>query len=97
MHVTTCVIINVKLHFLCILCCLQTSKNTLYGTLQHPRDAEQRVLQRLEVYRGFAEELIDYYEWGQHVNADQDPTTVFEVIESLLVNPLPSQKTLHNE
>ena len=76
-------------------CCLQTS--TLYGTLQHPHDTEQHVLQRLEEYQGFAEELMDYYEWGQHMNADQDPTTVFEVIESLLVNPLPSQQTSSNE
>ena len=37
------------------------------------------MLQRLEVYREFAEELMDCYEWGQHVNADQDPLTVFEV------------------
>lgn len=58
----------------------------------YPRDTEQRVLQRLEVYRGFAEELMDCYEWGQHVNADQDPLTVFEVIESLLVNPLPNRQ-----
>ena len=51
------------------------------------------MIQRLEVYRGFVEELMDYYEWGQHVNADQDPLIVFEVIESLLVNPLPNQHT----
>lgn len=63
--------------------------NLIQYVLQHPNDMEQRVLQRLEVYREFAEELMDCYEWGQHVNADQDPLTVFEVIESLLVNALP--------
>ena len=45
--------------------------------------------QRLETHRQFAQELEDVYQWGQHINADQDALTVFEVIESLLVNPLP--------
>lgn len=58
-------------------------------TLQHPHDTEEQVSQRLETYREFAQELEDVYQWGQHVNADQDPLTVFEVIESCLVNPLP--------
>ena len=62
--------------------------------MQHPHDTDQRVSQRLEVYREFVEDLTDIYEWGQHVNADQDPLTVFEVIESLLVNPLPLQQPL---
>lgn len=57
---------------------------------------EQHVLQKLEVYREFAEELMDCYEWGQHVNADQDPLTVFEVIESLLVNALPIKSPLQD-
>ena len=54
------------------------------------------MLQKLEVYREFAEELMDCYEWGQHVNADQDPLTVFEVIESLLVNALPIKSPLQD-
>ena len=46
-------------------------------------------------YRETAEDLTDIYDqWGQHVNADQDPLTVSEVIESLLVNPLPIQQPL---
>ncbi len=46
---------------------------------------------RVEVYNGFVDELVDYYTWGQHVNADQDPLTVFECLESALVNPLPKE------
>ena len=45
--------------------------------------------QKLEAYLEFAQELEDVYQWGQHVNADQDPLTVLEVVESLLINPLP--------
>ena len=46
-------------------------------------------MERLELYNSFVEELVDYYSWAQHVNADQDPLTVSESIESMLVNPLP--------
>ena len=50
---------------------------------------EKRVSERLEFYNSCVEELVEYYSWGQHVNADQDPLTVTECIESMLVNPLP--------
>ena len=69
--------------------CMTHSDMTLS---QHPHDTEEHVLKRLEVYQEFAEELTDVYEWGQHVNADKDPVTVFEVMESLLVNTLPRQQ-----
>ena len=46
-------------------------------------------MEKLDFYNTNAEELKSYYKWGQDVNADQDPLTVFEVIESMLVNPLP--------
>ena len=46
-------------------------------------------MERLELYNSFVEELVEYYSWAQHVNADQDPLTVSESIESMLVNPLP--------
>ena len=65
--------------------------------LQHPHDTEEQVSQRLETYREFAQELEDVYQWGQHVNADQDPLTVFEVIESCLVNPLPILRPVVDE
>ncbi len=41
---------------------------------------------RLQEYNSYSEELSDYYEDAQHVNADQDPHTVFESLESLIVN-----------
>ena len=58
---------------------------------QHPRDNEDKVSERLSSYNTYIEDIADYYSWGQHVNADQDPLTVFETIEAILVNPLPRQ------
>ncbi len=63
----------------------------LYPPLQHPRCTEEGVLKRVETYNSYVEDLVDYYSWGQHINADQDPLTVFECLESALVNPLPNQ------
>ena len=56
---------------------------------QHPSDTEDAVRERLSQYHTYVEEIADYYTDGQRVNADQDPHTVFECIESMLVNPLP--------
>ena len=56
---------------------------------QHPSDTEQTVKQKLAQYHAYVEEIADYYTEAQHVNADQDPHTVFECIESMIVNPLP--------
>ena len=39
----------------------------------------------------FADEIADFYETAQRINADQDPHTVFECIESMIVNPLPKK------
>lgn len=58
---------------------------------KHPKDGEDAVRQRLAEYSAYVEELADYYTEGQHVNADQDPHTVFECIESMIVNPLPKR------
>lgn len=60
-------------------------------SLQHPRFTEEKVVARVEFYNGFVDELVDYYTWGQHINADQDPLTVFECLEHDLVNPLPKE------
>ena len=57
-----------------------------------PADSEDAVRKRLAQYNAYAEELDEYYtDTAQHVNADQDPHTVFECIESMIVNPLPKQ------
>ena len=56
----------------------------------HPRDTVTEVQKRLSTYLMYQQELADYYEsLLQHVNGDQDPHTVFECLESLLVNQLP--------
>ncbi|WAR01696.1 KAD8-like protein [Mya arenaria] len=56
---------------------------------QQPSDTEDAVRQRLAQYHTYVEEIADFYLDAQHVNADQDPHTVFECIESMVVNPLP--------
>ncbi|XP_071801816.1 adenylate kinase 8-like [Asterias amurensis] len=60
-------------------------------SVQHPTDAEEIVRNRLSQYYAYAEEIADFYEDAQHINADQDPHTVFECVESMLVNPLPKR------
>lgn len=57
--------------------------------MQHPRNTEEAIMERVEVYNSYVEELMEYYSWAHHINADQDPLTVFECVESALVNPLP--------
>ena len=44
-------------------------------------------------YQAYIEEIGEYYEGtGEHVNADQDIHTVFECIESIIVNPIPRKE-----
>jgi len=57
----------------------------------HHKDAESAVDEDVLAYDSQVEELVDYYTTSQSVNADQDPHTVFESIESLLTKPLPKQ------
>ncbi|KAM9325835.1 adenylate kinase 8 [Gastrophryne carolinensis] len=58
---------------------------------QSPQDAEEKVQPRLDMYHANAEELKEFYQDVIRVNADQDPYTVFEFIESFLVTPLPKK------
>ena len=58
--------------------------------LQHPDNTEEAVKDRLTLYHSNIDDLMDYYSWGQHINADLDPRTVSEYIETILVNPLPN-------
>lgn len=58
---------------------------------QHPRDNEDEVQRRLSRYHTYIEELTDFYVNAQTVPADQDIHTVFEMIESFLVNPIPKK------
>lgn len=57
----------------------------------HSKDTEDEVRNRLKNFNAYSEELSDYYEESQHINADQDPHTVFESIESMVVQPLPKR------
>ncbi|XP_072344682.1 adenylate kinase 8 isoform X3 [Scyliorhinus torazame] len=54
----------------------------------HPKDSEENVQQALEVYHANVVDLEEFYNAVIHVNADQDPYTVFEYIESCVVKPL---------
>ncbi|ELT89859.1 hypothetical protein CAPTEDRAFT_200548 [Capitella teleta] len=54
-----------------------------------PKDEEEAVRKRLADYHAYSEELADFYSDSQRINADQDPHTVFESIESMVVKPLP--------
>ncbi|XP_013418058.1 adenylate kinase 8-like [Lingula anatina] len=56
-----------------------------------PKDSPEEVQKRLGAYQAFVDELTDYYVDAQHVNADQDPHTVFECLESMMVNPIPQR------
>ncbi|XP_046560875.1 adenylate kinase 8-like [Haliotis rubra] len=56
-----------------------------------PKDSDNEVRKRLAQYHAYIEEIADFYLDGQHVNADQDPHTVFECLESMIVNPLPKR------
>lgn len=56
-----------------------------------PSDSGTEVRKRLSQYHAYIEEIADYYGNAQHINADQDPHTVFECIESMIVNPLPKR------
>ncbi|XP_074646673.1 adenylate kinase 8-like isoform X2 [Tubulanus polymorphus] len=66
----------------------QQIKNRL---VYHPKNSEKEVKKRLTQYHVYVEEIADFYTDGQHLNADQDPHTVFECIESMLVEPLPKK------
>ncbi|XP_073493950.1 adenylate kinase 8 isoform X2 [Phyllobates terribilis] len=58
---------------------------------QKPADSEQKVQARLDMYHASAEDLEEFYQDVIHVNADQDPHTVWEFIESCVVRPRPQR------
>ncbi|XP_056113404.1 adenylate kinase 8 [Rhinichthys klamathensis goyatoka] len=59
-----------------------------------PRNSEARLLKRLKEYWSHAVDLQAFYPQAVYINADQDPHTVFESLESRLVGRLP--KVLSN-
>ncbi|KAK3611802.1 hypothetical protein CHS0354_040470 [Potamilus streckersoni] len=58
---------------------------------RHPSDSEDKVRHRLAQYHAYVEEIADFFIEAQHINADQDPHTVFECLESMIVNLLPKR------
>ncbi|XP_026716581.1 adenylate kinase 8 [Athene cunicularia] len=59
---------------------------------QNPRDKEENIGKRVEAYNRNVKELEEFYEDAFYVNADQDPYTIFEFIESCIIKPLPCKK-----
>uniref|UniRef100_A0A663N1D4 Uncharacterized protein n=2 Tax=Athene cunicularia TaxID=194338 RepID=A0A663N1D4_ATHCN len=55
---------------------------------QNPRDKEENIGKRVEAYNRNVKELEEFYEDAFYVNADQDPYTIFEFIESCIIKPL---------
>ncbi|KAG8453950.1 hypothetical protein GDO86_000539 [Hymenochirus boettgeri] len=71
----------------------------VYSRLQqNPELSEEKIQARLDMYHANVEELEEFYQDIIHINADQDPYTVFEIIESHIVKPLskslPEEPTL---
>ena len=57
-------------------------------------DSVETVEKHVQEYNLYADDLADYYTIAQHINADQDPYTVHECVESIIVNSLPKQSLL---
>jgi len=57
----------------------------------HPDDEEAEVLRRYAVYQENKEDVLEFYSHAQHINADQDSQSVFECIETIVINPLPTK------
>uniref|UniRef100_A0A8D2PGL9 Nucleoside-diphosphate kinase n=1 Tax=Zosterops lateralis melanops TaxID=1220523 RepID=A0A8D2PGL9_ZOSLA len=56
---------------------------------QNPKDEEENIKKRLDIYYSNVKALEDFYEEAFYVNADQDPYVIFEFIESCIIKPLP--------
>nr|XP_044634419.1 adenylate kinase 8 isoform X3 [Equus asinus] len=59
--------------------------------LQNPKDAEEHVKLKMDLFYRNAAELEEFYGQALTINGDQDPYTVFEYIESGIINPLPQK------
>ncbi|XP_030062196.1 adenylate kinase 8 isoform X2 [Microcaecilia unicolor] len=56
---------------------------------QNPKHSEKKLQLLLDIYHANVQDLENFYEGFIHINADQDPHTVFELIESYTIKPLP--------
>ncbi|KAM4876605.1 adenylate kinase 8 isoform 2-T2 [Thomomys bottae] len=59
--------------------------------LQSPKDVEEKVKLQMDLFYRSSSELEDFYTKAITLNGDQDPYTVFEYIESGVINPLPEK------
>ncbi|XP_068067274.1 adenylate kinase 8 isoform X4 [Anomalospiza imberbis] len=59
---------------------------------QNPKDEEENIEKRLDIYYSNVKALEDFYQDAFYVNADQDPYVMFEFIESCIIKPLPCKK-----
>ncbi|EDV27446.1 uncharacterized protein TRIADDRAFT_53152 [Trichoplax adhaerens] len=56
----------------------------------HPDDTEDAIMKRLSAYQIFIDDICEFYgNTIKHINADQDPHTIFESLEAGIVSPLP--------
>lgn len=65
------------------------SKDVHDRLLTHPRDLEEKVKDKVDAYYRLSGGLETFFKDSLSINADQDPQTVLEYIESYVVNPLP--------
>uniref|UniRef100_A0A2I3S9A8 Adenylate kinase 8 n=1 Tax=Pan troglodytes TaxID=9598 RepID=A0A2I3S9A8_PANTR len=59
--------------------------------LQNPKDAEEQVKLKMDLFYRNSADLEQLYGSAITLNGDQDPYTVFEYIESGIINPLPKK------
>ncbi|XP_044899261.1 adenylate kinase 8 isoform X9 [Felis catus] len=57
--------------------------------LQHPKDTKEQVKLKMDLFYRHSSDLEEFYRQAIAINGDQDPYTVFEYIESGIINPLP--------
>lgn len=59
--------------------------------LQNPKESEEQIKLKMDLFYRNSAELEQFYEEAITLNGDQDPYTVFEYIESGIINPLPKK------
>ncbi|XP_057580431.1 adenylate kinase 8 isoform X2 [Hippopotamus amphibius kiboko] len=59
--------------------------------LQNPKDSEEQIKLKMDLFYRNSAELEEFYGQAITLNGDQDPYTVFEYIESGIINPLPKK------
>lgn len=64
-----------------------TSLSLPFSRGQRPADSETAVRDKIAQHLEHAEDLAEFYANSFRVNGDQEPHTVFECIESILVRP----------